>query len=98
MTAAALYAQPFLPQPSEPIPKSGIGMLAHMIVSKLVDHLPLHSQETVLEVRRPLRGEAGRIEDRRVAAGGVAEVQGGPGPHRRHRRLETRRSPAALPP
>lgn len=36
--------------PSEPIPKSGIGagLLAHVIVSKLVDHLPLHRQESIL--------------------------------------------------
>jgi transposase len=34
----------------EPIPKSGIGsgLLAHVIVSKLVDHLPLHRQEAIL--------------------------------------------------
>src|SRR4051794_36816216 len=36
--------------PLEPIPKSGIGsgLLAHVIVSKLVDHLPLHRQESIL--------------------------------------------------
>jgi hypothetical protein len=36
--------------PPEPIPKSGIGsgLLAHVIVSKLVDHLPLHRQESIL--------------------------------------------------
>lgn len=45
--------------PPEPIPKSGIGsgLLAHVIVSKMVDHLPLHRQESILarhgwEVRR----------------------------------------------
>jgi transposase len=45
--------------PPEPIPKSGIGagLLAHVIVSKMVDHLPLHRQESMLarhgwEVRR----------------------------------------------
>jgi transposase len=34
----------------EPIPRSGIGsgLLAHVIVSKLVDHLPLHRQESIL--------------------------------------------------
>lgn len=36
--------------PQEPIPKSGIGagLLAHVIVSKIVDHLPLNRQETIL--------------------------------------------------
>lgn len=36
--------------PREPIPKSGIGsgLLAHVIVSKMVDHLPLHRQESIL--------------------------------------------------
>jgi transposase len=36
--------------PPEPIPKSGIGagLLAHVIVSKMVDHLPLHRQESIL--------------------------------------------------
>ncbi len=36
--------------PPEPIPKSGIGsgLLAHVIVSKVVDHLPLHRQEAIL--------------------------------------------------
>ena len=36
--------------PPEPIPKSGIGsgLLAHVIVSKMVDHLPLHRQEAIL--------------------------------------------------
>lgn len=36
--------------PPEPIPKSGIGsgLLAHVIVSKFVDHLPLHRQEATL--------------------------------------------------
>lgn len=36
--------------PPEPIPKSGIGsgLLAHVIVSKFVDHLPLHRQEGIL--------------------------------------------------
>ena len=36
--------------PPEPIPKSGIGagLLAHVIVSKIVDHLPLHRQESIL--------------------------------------------------
>jgi transposase len=36
--------------PLEPIPKSGIGsgLLAHVIVSKVVDHLPLHRQEAIL--------------------------------------------------
>lgn len=36
--------------PPEPISKSGIGsgLLAHVIVSKMVDHLPLHRQETIL--------------------------------------------------
>ncbi|QDU21911.1 IS66 family transposase [Urbifossiella limnaea] len=36
--------------PPEPIPRSGIGsgLLAHVIVSKLVDHLPLHRQESIL--------------------------------------------------
>ncbi|WP_202920213.1 IS66 family transposase [Urbifossiella limnaea] len=36
--------------PPEPIPRSGIGsgLLAHVIVSKLVDHLPLHRQEAIL--------------------------------------------------
>ena len=45
--------------PPEPIPKSGIGsgLLAHVIVSKCCDHLPLHRQESILarhgwEVRR----------------------------------------------
>jgi transposase len=45
--------------PPEPLPKSGIGsgLLAHVIVSKIVDHLPLHRQESILarhgwEVRR----------------------------------------------
>ena len=34
----------------EPLPKSniGAGLLAHVIVSKLVDHLPLHRQESIL--------------------------------------------------
>jgi transposase len=36
--------------PPEPIPKSGIGsgLLAHVIVSKMADHLPLHRQEAIL--------------------------------------------------
>lgn len=36
--------------PPEPIPKSGIGsgLLAHVIVSKFIDHLPLHRQEAIL--------------------------------------------------
>ncbi len=36
--------------PPEPIPKSGIGsgLLAHVIVSKFIDHLPLHCQEAIL--------------------------------------------------
>ncbi|MBA4191971.1 MAG: hypothetical protein C0467_28660, partial [Planctomycetaceae bacterium] len=36
--------------PPEPIPKSGVGsgLLAHVIVSKMVDHLPLHRQESIL--------------------------------------------------
>jgi transposase len=36
--------------PQEPISKSGIGagLLAHVIVSKIVDHLPLHRQESIL--------------------------------------------------
>jgi transposase len=36
--------------PPEPIPKSGIGsgLLAHVIVSKMVDHMPLHRQESIL--------------------------------------------------
>lgn len=36
--------------PPEPIPKSGIGagLLAHVIVSKVVDHLPLNRQESIL--------------------------------------------------
>jgi transposase len=36
--------------PPEPIPRSGIGagLLAHLIVSKVVDHLPLHRQESIL--------------------------------------------------
>ena len=45
--------------PPEPIPKSGIGagLLAHVIVSKMIDHLPLHRQESIFarhgwEVRR----------------------------------------------
>ena len=45
--------------PPEPIPRSGIGsgLLAHVIVSKMIDHLPLHRQEAILarhgwEVRR----------------------------------------------
>src|SRR4051812_559259 len=36
--------------PPEPIPKGGIGsgLLAHVIVSKCVDHLPLNRQESIL--------------------------------------------------
>jgi transposase len=36
--------------PPEPIHKSGIGagLLAHVIVSKMCDHLPLHRQESIL--------------------------------------------------
>jgi len=36
--------------PPEPLPKSGIGsgLLAHVIVSKFCDHLPLHRQEAIL--------------------------------------------------
>jgi transposase len=36
--------------PPELIPKSGIGsgLLAHVIVSKFVDHLPLHRQESIM--------------------------------------------------
>lgn len=36
--------------PPEPLPKSGLGagLLAHVIVSKFVDHLPLHRQEQIL--------------------------------------------------
>ena len=34
----------------EPLPRSGVGsgLLAHVIVSKMVDHLPLHRQESIL--------------------------------------------------
>jgi transposase len=40
--------------PPEPLPKSGIGsgLLAHVIVSKMVDHLPLHRQESILSRHR----------------------------------------------
>jgi transposase len=36
--------------PPEPVRKSGIGagLLAHVIVSKMIDHLPLHRQESIL--------------------------------------------------
>jgi transposase len=36
--------------PPEPLPKSnvGAGLLAHVIVSKMCDHLPLHRQESIL--------------------------------------------------
>src|SRR5262249_36131994 len=36
--------------PPEPLPRSGIGagLLAHVIVSKMCDHLPLHRQESIL--------------------------------------------------
>src|SRR5213076_3118768 len=36
--------------PPEPIPKSGVGsgLLAHVTVSKMCDHLPLHRQESIL--------------------------------------------------
>jgi transposase len=36
--------------PPEPLPKSGTGsgLLAHVIVSKMIDHLPLHRQESTL--------------------------------------------------
>jgi transposase/uncharacterized coiled-coil protein SlyX len=36
--------------PPEPIPRSGVGpgLLAHVIVSKMCDHLPLHRQEAIL--------------------------------------------------
>src|SRR4051812_179113 len=35
--------------PPEPLPKSGMGsgLLAHVIVSKMCDHLPLHRQESI---------------------------------------------------
>jgi transposase len=38
------------PLPADPLPRSGIGagLLAHVIVSKFVDHLPLHRQEAIL--------------------------------------------------
>jgi len=38
------------PLPPQPIPKSGIGagLLAHVIVAKFCDHLPLHRQERIL--------------------------------------------------
>ncbi|QDU19031.1 IS66 family transposase [Urbifossiella limnaea] len=37
-------------RPPEPIPKSGIGsgLLAHVVSSKFIDHLPLHRQEAIL--------------------------------------------------
>ena len=36
--------------PPEPIPRAGVGsgLLAHVVVSKVVDHLPLHRQEGIL--------------------------------------------------
>ena len=36
--------------PPEPLPKSniGAGLLAHVIVSKMCDHLPLNRQESIL--------------------------------------------------
>lgn len=36
--------------PPEPVPRSGVGagLLAHVIVSKVVDHLPLYRQEAIL--------------------------------------------------
>jgi transposase len=42
------FARP--PLPPEPIPRSSVaaGLLAHVIVSKFVDHLPLHRQEAIL--------------------------------------------------
>jgi transposase len=50
--------------PPEPIPRSGIGtgLLAHVIVSKIVDHLPPHRQESILarhgwDVRRSTLGD-----------------------------------------
>lgn len=38
------------PLPPEPIPRSSVaaGLLAHVVVSKFVDHLPLHRQEGIL--------------------------------------------------
>jgi transposase len=38
------------PLPADPLPRSGIGagLLAHVIVSKFSDHLPLHRQEAIL--------------------------------------------------
>jgi transposase len=42
------FAQP--PLPPEPVPRgvAGAGLLAHVVVSKFCDHLPLHRQEAVL--------------------------------------------------
>ena len=42
------FARP--PLPPEPIPRSSVaaGLLAHVVVSKFVDHLPLHRQESIL--------------------------------------------------
>jgi transposase len=39
------------PPPPEPIPRgtAAAGLLAHLIVSKYVDHLPLYRQESMLE-------------------------------------------------
>lgn len=39
------------PRPPEPIPRgtAAAGLLAHLIVSKYVDHLPLYRQETMLD-------------------------------------------------
>jgi hypothetical protein len=50
--------------PPEPIPRSGIGggLLAHVIVSKIVDHLPLHKPAPSVR-REPFlyrKGNAGR--------------------------------------
>ena len=41
--------------PPEPTPRSGIGsgLLAHVMVSKMIDHLPLHRQETTRGRSRP---------------------------------------------
>jgi transposase/uncharacterized coiled-coil protein SlyX len=38
------------PLPADPLPRSGIGagLLAHVVVSKFTDHLPLHRQESIL--------------------------------------------------
>ena len=71
------------PMPKQPLPKSiaAPGLLAHIIVSKYLDHLPLHRLEGIfsrqgVDISRKTMSDGWRV--RRVADALVRVVEGGP--------------------